>query len=78
MFLNEIHSGKLVEVLDSSALFDPFMTQVIGRYNAGEELPDPMEFTKTDLHFCSGEPLPRCWMDPQYRAAEVHRSGTHG
>lgn len=76
MFLKDKRTGKLVEVLDSSALFDPFIAQIPGRYNAGEELPDPMDFVKTELCFCSDEPLPRCWMDPDYRADQIHHSGT--
>ena len=78
MFLKEISSGKLVEVLDSGALFDPFIGQITGRYNAGEEMPDPTTFSKADLCFCSDERLPRCWMDPDYRASQIRRTGTGG
>ncbi len=78
MFLKDRSNGELVEVLDTAALFDPFQTGITGRYNFGEEMPDPTTFTKTGLVFCSGEALPRCWMDPDYRRDEIRRTGTHG
>ncbi|MCB1787867.1 MAG: acetyltransferase [Chromatiaceae bacterium] len=79
MLLKERKTDELVEVIDSEALFDPFKTQLKGRYNAGEELPEPRMFDKADLVFCSNESLPRCWMDPEYRKAEmIRRSGTDG
>lgn len=67
MFLQEPKTRHLVEILDLKALFDPFQEQVVGRYNVGEELPDPEKFSKADLVFPSGETLPRCWLDPHYR-----------
>ena len=67
MFLQEPKTGHLVEILDTKALFDPFQEQVSGRYNVGEELPEPENFSKADLTFPSGENLPRCWLDPNYR-----------
>lgn len=67
MFLKEPTTGHLVEVLDLQALFDPFQTQISGRYHVGEELPEPANFTKADLGFLSGERLPQCWLDPDYR-----------
>ncbi len=78
MFLTETRTGELVEVLSTSDLFDPFKTQIIGRFNAGEEMPEPRLFNKTELSFCSHEALPRCWMDPDYRKEEIRRTGTHG
>ena len=67
MFVQERNTHHLVEILDTEQLFDPFSTTVKGRYNVGEDLPEPEAFTKTDLVFCSGEKLPRCWLDPHYR-----------
>lgn len=71
MFLNERSSGHLVEVLSLKDLFDPYDTQVAGRYHYGEEVQDPERFEKADLVFLSGENLPRCWIDPHYRDAEI-------
>jgi hypothetical protein len=67
MYLRHKPSNDLVEVLDLPALFDPFQKQVKGRLHAGEELQDPNDFGKAELVFPSGERLPRCWVDPQYR-----------
>lgn len=72
MFLKQHSNDELVEVLDTGQLFDPFEKAVHGRYNAGEELPDPQDFDKADLVFCSDEPLPRCWTDPAYRRDVSH------
>ena len=68
MFLKERNSGDLVEVLSVSDLIDPFKETVPGRFHAGEELGEPQTFPKSDLLFPSGEPLPRCWVDPDYKS----------
>jgi hypothetical protein len=67
MFLTEKSTGHLVEILETEQLFDPFADAVKGRYNIGEDLPDPEMFKKSGLVFCSGEPMPKCWVDPHYR-----------
>jgi len=67
MFLRHRPSNDLVEILDLEALFDPFKREAKGRFHAGEEMPEPAGFTKTDLVFPSGERMPRCWVDPHYR-----------
>ena len=68
MFLKIRHDddSSLVEVLNLQQLFDPFATSVLARLHAGEELQDPAPLTKAELNFPSGEPLPRCWLDPHY------------
>jgi hypothetical protein len=71
MYLKHKPSGDLVEVLDTQALFDPFRSELQGRFHAGEELQDPSAFAKADLGFPSGEGLPRCWTDPHYREGEL-------
>ena len=67
MFLKEKKSGDLVEVLGLVDLFDPSREKVPGRFHAGEEMGEPATFFKTELVFPSDEPLPRCWLDPNYR-----------
>ncbi len=67
MFLKERASGDLVEILTLQDLFDPFLGEVLGRNQHGEEVQDPEKFKKTELTFPSGEALPRCWIDPHYR-----------
>lgn len=69
MYLRHKASADLVEVLDMAALIDPCQAQLSGRFHAGEELQDPALFAKQELEFPSGEPLPRCWVDAQYRSA---------
>jgi hypothetical protein len=66
MFLRTREDGSLMEVLSLPQLFDPFANQLQGRLHAGEELQEPELFCKADLVFVSGEPLPRCWLDPHY------------
>ncbi|KPJ92519.1 MAG: acetyltransferase [Gammaproteobacteria bacterium SG8_15] len=56
MYLKHKQSENLVE-----------QARVAGRYHAGEELQDPENFSKSDLVFPSGEPLPVCWQDPDYK-----------
>jgi hypothetical protein len=67
MYLKHKPTGDLVEVLDIRSLIDPYRSKIVGRFHAGEELQDPANFAKSDLIFPSGEGLPRCWIDPQYR-----------
>ncbi len=71
MFLKHKPSGDLVEMLDLEALFDPFRTEVRGRFHAGEEMPDPAVFRKVEMTFLSGEHLPRCWVDPHYKERKI-------
>ncbi len=73
MFLKERDSGHLVEVLSLNDLFDPYQSELVGRYHHGEEMQDPEKYAKRSLVFMSGELLPRCWLDPHYRDHEVRR-----
>jgi hypothetical protein len=73
MFLKDSSNGHLIEVLDTVTLFDPSETHFEGRYNWGEDLPEPEPFAKANVIFPSGEPLPRCWVDMHYRDDELRR-----
>lgn len=73
MLLKERRTGHMVEVLSIIDLINLNRDEVVGRYQEGEELQDPMKFRKTDLIFLSGEELPRCWTDPHYRDDELAR-----
>lgn len=73
MFLNQRSSGHMVEILSLRDLFDPYYTDVVGRYHYGEEVQDPEKFAKADLEFLSGEELPRCWTDPHYRDDQLRK-----
>ncbi len=67
MFLRDKKSGDLVEITDLGGLCDPCQDSVEGRFHAGEEMQENQPFSKASLAFPSGEELPRCWMDPDYR-----------
>lgn len=67
MFLKDKKTGDAVEVIDLAALFDPCVDSLRGRFHAGEEMQDAETFAKAGLVFPSGEALPRCWTDPDYR-----------
>ncbi len=73
MFLKDVTNGNLVEVLSITDLFNPFNTDIVGRYHYGEEVQEPEKFEKENLTFLSGEVLPRCWTDPHYRNNEIKR-----
>lgn len=76
MFLKQKSSGDLVEVLQGTNLCDPFKTEIMGRAHAGEEMQDPEMFSKSDLIFPSGESLPRCWLDSDYKHLSGKQSRT--
>lgn len=67
MFLRDYKTKGLIEVMDMKQVFDPFLSQIHGRTQAGEDTMDEGDFDKNQLAFPSGEPLPRCWMDSHYR-----------
>ncbi|MEG5000240.1 MULTISPECIES: acetyltransferase [unclassified Microcoleus] len=67
MLLQEKESGDLVEILDIETLVSPSKNQVSGRIQAGEEEQDPANFPKDKLVFPSGEVLPRCWVEENYK-----------
>ena len=68
MFLKERKSGDLVDVVEMTNLTNLYHDCVEGRLQAGEEQQDPQLFKKSELVFMSGEELPRCWTDPNYRS----------
>ncbi len=67
MFLQDKSSATLIEIKDLETLFNPLRNEIEGRIQEGEEEQDPQAFPKQDLTFASGEDLPRCWIDPNYR-----------
>jgi hypothetical protein len=69
MFLQQKETGSLVKIMDVTVLFNPTEPEVIVRSQQGEEEQDPEPVPKQGLIFPSGEPLPRCWLDANYRTA---------
>ncbi|MDX8392104.1 MAG: acetyltransferase [Mariprofundaceae bacterium] len=67
MFLKDKSSGDLVEVLDPKEMFNPASDSMRVRFQAGEEVGEPVSANKSGLVFPSGESLPKCWLDTHYR-----------
>jgi len=67
MFLKDVKSGDLVQVITLKELVDPHEDKVTVRFQAGEEVGDPVKVAKSGLEFPSGESLPKCWLDAHYR-----------
>lgn len=67
MLLKQCSTGHMVAVSDLQHLFSVYHRDVLARDQVGEEEQDPEKIAKTDLVFLSGEALPRCWTDPDYR-----------
>lgn len=71
MFLQRKFDEDLIEVLNTEDLFNPCLTEFLGRSHCGEEMQDPQLYAKKDLIFPSGESLPICWLEPNYRLQMV-------
>ena len=67
MLLMEKETGHLIEVLEPTEVFDPFKDSFTGRLDFGEDVAEPDSFNKVSVSFPSGENLPMCWTDPNYR-----------
>lgn len=75
MYLKHKPSGKLLEVLSIEGLYNPGESEVTARFHAGEEMQNPDSYPKENLIFPSGESLPQCWVDMNYRQEEVPVGG---
>ncbi|AFZ25322.1 hypothetical protein Cylst_3158 [Cylindrospermum stagnale PCC 7417] len=71
MFLQLKDTEDLVKILDLQELIDPNSATVHAQDQEGEEEQDPDTFKKENLVFPSGERLPRCWLDANYRTAKA-------
>jgi len=71
MLLKSHQSDALIEVIDIEALINPQQQTVSGRVQNGEEEQEPDSFTKDALQFPSGEALPKCWFDPDYKLKQA-------
>jgi len=67
MLLQDKQTGALVEVTDVAELIDPVSNDIRGKAQAGQEEQNLERFAKANLVFPSGEELPRCWVDSNYR-----------
>ena len=71
MLLQKKENGTLVEVKDLIEIINPNQMDVMGRVQSGEEEQEPKLIQKQNLVFPSGEDLPRCWVDPEYRQKQA-------
>ncbi|HBL57148.1 MAG TPA: acetyltransferase [Cyanobacteria bacterium UBA8803] len=67
MLLKDKESGSLVKILELEDLLSPTKNTVSGKIQDGQEEQDPASFQKENLIFPSGENLPYCWLDADYR-----------
>lgn len=71
MFLQLKNSGDLVKIIDLQELIDPNSDIIHAQDQEGEEEQEIDIFQKESLVFPSGEKLPRCWLDANYRSLKV-------
>ncbi|BAB75089.1 acetyltransferase [Anabaena sp. FACHB-709] len=71
MLLQTKDTSDLVKVVDIQELIDPNIDIVHGQDQEGQEEQDTDSFKKENLVFPSGESLPRCWLDANYRTAKA-------
>jgi len=69
MLLQDKETGDLVEVLDVKELIKPTTDVVSVRNQLGQEEQEPTPHPKAKLMFPSGESLPLCWLDADYKHA---------
>ncbi|ADJ29833.1 hypothetical protein [Nitrosococcus watsonii] len=67
MYLKHKISSDLIEILNIKELIDPSRESITGRSHVGEEMQEPASFQKREFIFPSGETLPQCWIDPDYK-----------
>jgi hypothetical protein len=69
MLLQDKETGNLVEINDVLELIDPNKQEIVIQSQSGEEEQDPEPCHKSKLMFPSGESLPRCWVEANYRSS---------
>jgi hypothetical protein len=69
MLLQNKRTGNLIKVMDTTTLVNPVEKTISGKAQEGQEEQAPEEIAKDDLIFPSGENLPLCWLDADYRQA---------
>lgn len=68
MLLKSKQNDGLVENSKFQELIDPFQHKVTGQLQGGQNEQQPELFNKKDLVFPSGENLPLCWIDSNYKS----------
>ena len=67
MFLQHKKTGHMIDIVQPEQLFDLYQSHIEGIDQVGEEAQDIEQYQKTELQFLSGEDLPECWLNPNYR-----------
>lgn len=67
MLLKDKNSDGLIEITELDQLIDPFQDQIKGQPQGGEDEKQLESYKKEDLLFPSGEKLPVCWLDSDYK-----------
>ncbi|MGL5941593.1 MAG: acetyltransferase [Waterburya sp.] len=67
MLLKNKEDDGLIEISEVTELIDPFKDEVSGQMQEGQNEQPPELFKKEDLVFPSGESLPLCWLDGNYK-----------
>ena len=67
MLLKSKEEDALIQISEVDELIDPFKEEVKGQVQAGQNEQPPESFKKSDLIFPSGEDLPQCWLDSNYK-----------
>ena len=68
MLLKSKEDDALIEIQEVDELIDPFKEEVMGQMQEGQNEQPPESFKKSDLVFPSGEKLPQCWVDSNYKS----------
>ncbi|MCJ8281481.1 MAG: acetyltransferase [Rivularia sp. ALOHA_DT_140] len=67
MLLQIKNDSELVKVTDVQQLINPNSDSVEAKQQQGQGEQPAESFKKDNLVFPSGESLPRCWMDANYK-----------
>ncbi len=67
MLLQKKDNGTIVEIMDMLEVISPTHDEIMVRVQDGQEEQDPEPVQKNSLIFPSGESLPLCWLDADYR-----------
>lgn len=67
MFLQVKNSADVIEIENIEELINPNQDTVQGRDQLGQNEQGVKPYKKEELVFPSGEDLPRCWINPNYR-----------
>ena len=67
MLLKSKEEDALIEINEVDELINPLTEEVKGQVQAGQNEQPPETFKKSDLVFPSGEDLPQCWLDSNYK-----------